>query len=143
MPLSGGPFTYREFRALWLARGLSLLGDQLARVAIAVLVYDRTNSPALTAITYALTFLPYLAGPLLAGIGDRRSRRGVIVTLDLARALIVAIMALPGRPLALVVGLLVVATAASPLYDASRSAMLPRPRVLLPSAVKATGPVST
>src|SRR5439155_6873741 len=90
---SGGAFSYGEFRALWLARGLSLLGDQLARVAIAVLVYDRTNSPALTAITYALTFLPYLAGPLLAGIGDRRSRRGVIVTLDMARALIVAIMA--------------------------------------------------
>ena len=136
MRSSGGAFSYGEFRALWLARGLSLLGDQLARVAIAVLVYDRTNSPALTATTYALTFLPYLAGPLLAGIGDRRSRRGVIVTLDMARALIVAIMALPGMPLALVVGLLVIATAASPLYDASRSAMLPD---LLPEEIYPTG----
>jgi MFS family permease len=134
--LSGSAFSYGEFRALWLARGLSLLGDQLARVAIAVLVYDRTNSPALTAVTYALTFLPYLAGPLLAGIGDRRPRRGVIVALDLARALIVAVMALPGMPLPVVVGLLVIATAASPLYDASRSAMLPE---ILPAEIYPTG----
>ena len=128
--LSGGPFSYREFRALWLARGLSLLGDQLARVAIAVLVYDRTNSPAWTGLTYALTFLPYLAGPLFAGVADRRPRRSVIVTLDLARSLVVAIMALPGMPLPLVVALLVVVTAVSPVYDAARSAMLPE---LLPA----------
>lgn len=121
----GGPFSYREFRALWLARGLSLLGDQLARVAIAWLVFDRTKSPALTGITYALTFLPYLAGPLFAGVGDRRSRRSVIVTLDLARAVVVAVMALPGMPLPIIVGLLVIVTAASPVYDAARSAMLP------------------
>lgn len=133
---SGGPFSYGEFRALWLARGLSLLGDQLARVAIAWLVFDRTDSPALTGVTYALTFLPYLAGPLFAGIGDRRSRRSVIVALDLARALLVAIMALPGMPLVVVVGLLVVSTAASPVYDAARSAMLPD---LLPEEIYPTG----
>jgi MFS family permease len=134
--LSGGPFSFGEFRALWLARGLSLLGDQLARVAIAVLVYDRTNSPALTGVTYALTFLPYLAGPLAAGIGDRRSRRGVIIALDFARALVVAVMALPGMPLPVVVGLLVLVTAASPVYDASRSAMLSE---LLPAEIYPTG----
>jgi hypothetical protein len=42
-----------EFRVLWLAHAQSRLGDQLARVAIAVLVFSRTSSALLTALTYA------------------------------------------------------------------------------------------
>jgi hypothetical protein len=44
------PATYRdvfgnsEFRALWTAHVLSVAGDQLARVALTVLVFDRTRS---------------------------------------------------------------------------------------------------
>jgi len=34
----------REFRLLWLADAQSLLGDQLARVALSVLVYDRIRA---------------------------------------------------------------------------------------------------
>jgi len=136
MAIRRGPFEFVEFRALWFARGLSLLGDQLARVAVTVLVYDRTDSPALTGLAYALTFLPYLAGPLLAGVADRRPRRTVIVALDLARALTVAVMALPGIPLPVMIGLLVAVTAASPVYDAARSAMLPE---LLPAELYPTG----
>ena len=33
-----------EFRALWLAQILSVAGDQLARVALTLLVFDRTGS---------------------------------------------------------------------------------------------------
>jgi MFS family permease len=136
MPSTVSPFCYREFRALWLARALSLLGDQLARVAIAVLVYQRTDSAALTGLAYALTFLPYLAGPLFAGTADRRPRRSVLVALDLGRAAGVAVMALPGMPLAAMGVLLVAVTLVSPLYDAARSAMLPE---LLPADTYPTG----
>src|SRR4051794_34950177 len=131
-----GPFSYGEFRALWLTRGLSLLGDQLARDAVAVLVFQRTSSPALTGLAYALTFLPYLAGPYFAGVADRRPRRAVLVTLDLARAGAVAVMALPGMPLAAMCALLVAVTAVSPVYDAARSATLPE---LLPQELYPTG----
>src|SRR3954471_13974908 len=130
------PFRSREFRALWLARSLSLLGDQLARVAIAVLVYERTDSAALTALAYALTFLPYLVGPLFAGVADRRPRRSVLIALDLARAGVVAIMALPGMPLPVMGVLLVLVTMVSPCYDAARSAMLPE---LVPAEIYPTG----
>lgn len=125
VPSTSSPFRNGEFRALWLARGLSLLGDQLARVAIAVLVYERTDSAAVTALAYALTFLPYLAGPLVAGVGDRRPRRSVLIALDVARATGVAVMALPHMPLLVMGALLVAVTMVTPLYDASRSAMLP------------------
>ena len=42
-------FAVAEFRALWLAMLLSVAGDQLARVAMTVLVYDPTRSAFLTA----------------------------------------------------------------------------------------------
>ena len=125
VPRLSEPFALREFRGLWLARGLSLMGDQLARVALAVLVFHRTGSPAWTAFVYALTYLPYLAGPIFAGIADRRSRRSVMIALDLVRGVLVVAMALPGVPLAVMGVLLAVATALSPVYDAARSATLP------------------
>ena len=56
----GQLFAVSEFRALYVARTLSLLGDQLARVALAVLVFRETNSAFMTALVYALTFLPYI-----------------------------------------------------------------------------------
>ena len=125
MPTIAAPFANTEFRAIWTTRGLSLLGDQLARVALAVLVFERTGSAALTGAAYAATFLPYLAGPLVAGTADSRPRRTILVTLDLARALTVGAMALPGMPLIWMCVLLALVTAASPVYDAARSAMLP------------------
>ena len=64
-------FAIGEFRALWSAQVLSFAGDQFAQVAIAILVYGRTRSPFLTALAYALTYLPPIAGgPLLSGLAD-------------------------------------------------------------------------
>src|SRR6266536_487628 len=90
----------REFRALWAAELLSVLGDQLARVALALLVFQRTSSAALTALTYALTFAPaVLGGALLSGLADRFPRRHVLVSTDLIRAALAGSMAIPSLPL--------------------------------------------
>jgi MFS family permease len=88
-----GVFANSEFRALWLAQLLSVAGDQLARVAMTVLVYDRTRSPLLTALTYAVTFLPWIVGGLaLSGLADRFPRREVMIACDLARMVLVCAM---------------------------------------------------
>src|SRR3954469_16558576 len=80
-------FAVAEFRALWLAHGQSRAGDELARVALAVLVYNQTSSTLLTALTYAMSFLPPLvSAPLLAGLADRHPRRSVLAVTDLIRA---------------------------------------------------------
>ena len=64
-------FRVGEFRALWLAQVLSYVGDQFAQVAIAILVFERTGSAFLTALAYALTYLPpIVGGPLLSGLAD-------------------------------------------------------------------------
>ncbi|MFC4014778.1 MFS transporter [Nonomuraea purpurea] len=116
----------REFRALWYGQGLSLLGDQLAQVALAVLVFDRTGSPLATAAVYALTYLPSIVGgPLLAGLADRFARRGVMLTCDLARAALVAAMAMPGMPFWALCSLVFLVVLLSAPFSAARAALLP------------------
>lgn len=51
-------FAIGEIRAIWTAQVLSYAGDQFTQVAIAIVVYGRTHSPFLTALAYALTYLP-------------------------------------------------------------------------------------
>jgi MFS family permease len=117
-------FRVAEFRAVWAADLLSVAGDQVTRVALSVLVYARTGSAALTALTYALTFLPALAGPLLAGLADRYPRRSVMIVTNTARAALVGVMAVPGLPLPLLYVLLIVVQLLAAPHDAARGAML-------------------
>jgi MFS family permease len=115
----------REYRGLWVALALSLAGDQLAQVALAVLVFTTTGSAVATAGTYALTIIPaLLGGPLLSGLGDRYSRRAVMLGCDLACAGLVAVMAVPGLGVLVLCGLLfVVALLACP-FAAARAALI-------------------
>ena len=118
-------FRVAEFRSLWVATILSLVGDQLARVALSVLVYRRTNSPLLTATVYAMSFLPWVVGgPLLAGLADRYPRRTVMVVCDVVRMALVFLMVLPLPFFALAALLFGAELLASP-FSAARSATLP------------------
>ncbi|GHA99517.1 MULTISPECIES: MFS transporter [Streptomyces] len=115
-----------EFRTLWAALAQSVLGDQLARVALSLLVFERTESAGWTAATYALTSLPaLLSGVLLTGLADRFPRRTVMIGCDLVRAVLVGLMALPGTPLPLLAGLLVLAQLAEAPFGASQGALMP------------------
>ncbi|MEU8709392.1 MFS transporter [Streptomyces sp. NPDC048565] len=115
-----------EFRTLWAAFAQSVLGDQLARVALSLLVFERTESAGWTAATYALTTLPaLLSGVLLSGLADRFPRRTVMIGCDLVRAVLVGLMALPGTPLPVLAGLLVLAQLAESPFGASQGALMP------------------
>jgi MFS family permease len=114
-----------EFRAVWLADAQSSLGDQLSRTALAVLVYQRTHSPFLTALIYAVTFLPALfSGVLLGGLADRFPHRSTLVRCNLARAGLVAAMVVPGVPIAALVLLVIASTIFAAPFDSANSAML-------------------
>jgi MFS family permease len=119
-------FAVGEYRALFAAQVLSVVGDQFARVALTVLVYERTGSAGLAALTYALTFLPdLLGGPLLSGLADRYPRRQVMIVSDLARAGLVAVMAVPGVPFWVLCGLLVAVQLLNAPFSAAKAATLP------------------
>jgi MFS family permease len=125
-------FAVGEFRNLWLAQVLSVAGDQLARVAMTVLVYDRTQSAFWAAATYAVTLVPWLLGGLaLSGLADRLPRRRVMVSCDVMRMVLVCGMALlsikgpDGIGLVSMVALLFVVTLLDSPFKAARSAMVP------------------
>ncbi len=102
---------------------LSAGGDRLALVALTLLVYDRSKSPLLAAVTFAAGFVPYLFGGMfLSGLADRLPRRSLMVTCDLIRLLLVAAMLAPRVPLAGMIALLYAVTLLQPPFDAARSA---------------------
>jgi predicted MFS family arabinose efflux permease len=123
----GEVFGIAEFRALWFAELLSMAGDQLARVALSVLVFTGTGSAALTGLTYALTFAPsLLGGVFLTGLADRFPRRSVMVAVDLGRAALIALVALPGMPFWGMCVLVGGVSLLNPPFKASQLALLPQ-----------------
>lgn len=119
-------FAVPEFRALWSAQMLSVAGDQLARVALTWLVYDRTRSALLAAVTFVASIVPtFIGGLVLSGLGDRFPRRRVMIVSDLVRAALVAVMALPGLPVAALVALLFTVTMVSAPFNSARAAVYP------------------
>ena len=119
-------FAIAEFRALWTAQLLSVVGDQLARVALTVLVYDRTRSSLLAAVTFAVSIVPtFIGGMTLAWLADRYPRRGVMIAGDLIRFVLVLVMAIPGLPLAALVLLLFFVTLTEAPFSSARAAIYP------------------
>jgi predicted MFS family arabinose efflux permease len=117
-------FANAEFRALWTAQVLSVVGDQLARVALTLLVYDRTRSALLAAITFAASVVPaFVGGVTLAGLADRLPRRQVMIACDLVRAVLVIAMITPRAPLALLVILLFAVTMIGTPFTSARAAL--------------------
>src|SRR5438270_9349902 len=116
----------REFRALYVAQALSVVGDQLARIAVALLIFHRSGSPLLTALSLGLSYLPWaIGGPLLGGYADRLPRRDVMVACDVARAVLVLGLAIPGLALPLLFPLLFLVSLLQPPFNTARASLLP------------------
>lgn len=130
-----------EFRVIFVANVVSVLGTVVAAVALTVLVYEQTRSPALAASVMALSFLPYLVGGILLGAAaDRLPARRVLVGCDLASAALVACMVVPGMPVPGMLALLFANGLIAPVYQGVRSAVLPEvlppgPRYILGRAL--------
>jgi MFS family permease len=115
-----------EFRALWFADVQSLVGDQIGRVALSVLVFERTRSAGLTGLTYALTYIPSIVGgALLSPLADRLRRRPFMIWCDLSRMALLLVMSWPRLPLSVLAALLVVVVIVGRPFQAAENAMLP------------------
>ncbi|MCS7475361.1 MFS transporter [Umezawaea endophytica] len=83
----------RDFRLLWFARSVSLLGSWLLVVAIPAHVLHLTGSLAATGLTLAAEFLPpVLLGPIAGVLVDRWDRRRVMVLADVLRAVAIGLL---------------------------------------------------
>lgn len=83
------------FRRIFLAHSISRAGDAFNTVALVVLVLNLTGSGLGVAGTVALEVLPILLlGPVLGIVVDRYSRRSVMVSADVGRALLALTLAI-------------------------------------------------
>jgi MFS family permease len=122
-------FASREFTALVFAQVVSGLGDQVARVALALLVLDRSGSASLSAAAFALSYIPLVfGGTILGPLADRFARHKVLLSSDALRVITVgllAVFATDSSPLIVLFALLFVAEIFTPVFDAAWAATLP------------------
>ena len=120
-------FDSGEFRAVFASSALSWLGDFLAKAAVTALVYTQSHSVLFSAATFAIGYLPWvLGGPVLATLADRYPYRRVMIACDGARAALIALVAVPGIPLWVMLALLFLTSLLNPPFDAARSALTAR-----------------
>jgi len=89
------PLRRRDFRRLWIAQTVSIVGDKINQIGLIILVGTLTGSAAQMGIVIAITFLPAALFGLVAGpLVDRWDRRRTMIAADLSRAVLVAAIAL-------------------------------------------------
>lgn len=120
----------RNFRLLWGATALSNLGDGLRLVALPLLATTVTDDPRLIAGVTVAERLPWLLFILPGGVwADRFDRRKLRVNLDIARAVVMAALAVVILlDQVSIVALFVVAAllaSAEAVVDSSSMAMIP------------------
>ena len=114
-----------EFRSMWLAHALSMIGTNLLNITASVLVYQLTQSAFAAGITLAVMFLPpIIAGPLFSGLADILPRRQMMIVCDLVRAVVIVLVGIPGMPIWAVWVLLFLSVLPGIPFAAARAALL-------------------
>jgi MFS family permease len=123
----GSVLADREFRVILAAGGLSAVGDYLARAAVTLLVYSQTGSVSASAITFAISYLPWiLGGPILATLAERYPPRRIMILSDVLRAGLIAAVVIRGLPLWSLWLLLFLAALLNSPFEASRASVVSR-----------------
>ncbi len=128
--------TYRDLirRSPALARLLagefiSGIGDWLYLIAILVVVYAETSSPVLLGIVGAARILPYVLLSVPAGIvADRFDRRMVLLVTDVARGILMLVLAAAvtvDAHIGVVIGLAILAACFSTFFNPAIAALVP------------------
>jgi MFS family permease len=120
----------REARGLLIAQATSEIGDQIARVTVALLVLERTHSLLDAALVLALTYLPGILGEAALGsLADRYPRRAIMLICDALRVVIIGALALlttfESVPLALFFVLLILSEFVSMPFGTARASIYP------------------
>ncbi|NMO55628.1 MFS transporter [Actinoplanes sp. TBRC 11911] len=119
-------FAIREYRAVYFSLVVNLVGDYLSRAAITVLVYQQSSSVLLSAAAFAISFLPWVVGgPVLSALADRFPYRSVLISSDLVRMCLIALLLIPHLPVEVMLVVIFVSSLGAPPTQAARSALLP------------------
>jgi MFS family permease len=122
----GEVFGSAEYRTIFASSQMAWIGDYMSKAAVTALVFAQTNSVALSAAAFAITYAPWLiGGPFLAALAERYRYKQVMILCDLLRAGLIALVAVPGMPLPAMLMLVFLVALLAPPGQAARSAVLP------------------
>jgi hypothetical protein len=101
-------FAVAEFRALFLVFSASMAASTIAGLALATLVFDRTGSPLLSAVSmFAPNLAQVLGATVFMSAADRLPPRPALTGMSLAWSLTVVLVAGPGMPVAAILAIVV------------------------------------
>jgi len=112
------------FHRYWTARLVSYAGDQIARTALLVAVFDRHGGAAAGLFLLAAT-APRLFGPALGALADRFDQRRIMVACDLTQAVLYTAIALLSPSLPVLLGLVAAASVAATTFTPAGRSLLP------------------
>jgi MFS family permease len=118
-----------DFRRLWLAHGISQVGDSLTALALLLTVNRLSGSASMIATLSVVLSVPQLGLGLFAGVMvDRWDRRWTMLVSDLARGALVLgfVMVRDPRDLWLLYVLGLVQATVGVFFNPARSALTPR-----------------
>lgn len=120
-------FAVAEFRVLFAAFAMYVLGFEFEILGLSVLVFAQTRSPFLTALAFSLGFAPQVVGgALFSSLADRLPPRLVIGSGLVIRAVPgLVIGLLPGLPVPAMLALVAAAASVTPVFSAATSGLLP------------------
>src|SRR6185437_1110125 len=90
--------SHDAFRRLWIAILFSRVGDAIARIAMPLLVYDKTQSSGLLGAIFVVEYAPrFVMSPIAGLLADRIDRRRLMMAAALLRACSVAVLPFAGQ----------------------------------------------
>ncbi len=108
---------------------VSSIGDWLYLVALLIVIYQRAGNPVVLGLVGAARVLPYILLSIPAGIAaDRYDRRMILLVTDLARGVIMVLMALVvvlNGPVEAIVALAILATCFSSFFSPAIGSYIP------------------
>lgn len=120
----GGERGRAVVRRLAVARALSSTGSQIASIALAAEIFRRTGSAVWLSASFFFTFgITGFLSPVAGAIADRFDRRVVMVSSDLAGAVVWTILLLGEGPVWLISVGFVASVLSMPFYLAADAAM--------------------
>jgi MFS family permease len=125
-----GVLRQREFRLVFCAHGVSVIGDRMVAVALAFAVLEVGGSAADVGLVLAARTLPLVLALLAGGVvADRVSRQAVMVVADLVRLVsqgLLAVLLIAGTAEVWMIALLSgVGGAASGFFNPASTGLLP------------------
>jgi predicted MFS family arabinose efflux permease len=118
----------RDFRRLYMANAISLMGDWFNMIALFSLLLELTGKGEAVALALLTRFVPqFFAGPAAGVLADRLPRRSILVASDLLRAALVLCLLFIRRPDQVWIAYVVVTlhSVLSAFFDPAQQAMVP------------------